>query len=464
LKYKLPKNSSAEIKVGFVSLGCHKNLVDTEMMIGKLLDEKAVKLTNDPREARVIVVNTCGFIDSAKEESITTILQMAEYKKKGQCRGLIVTGCLAQRYAKELWDECPEIDALLGTNAWEQIPAALEAVLKGERLCKLSNQGAEPWPAVLPARFLTTSPHSVYLKISEGCDNRCSYCVIPDIRGPLRSRTMSSIAEEARTLAAQGAKELNVIAQDTTSYGRDLFGQPKLPDLLRLLIEVPGIKWVRLLYCYPRFFTDELIELFRTEPKICRYIDLPMQHAHDEILKKMNRPERLADLEALLAKIRRHLPDVAIRTTFIVGFPGETDEHYLALRNFVAEQKFDHLGVYTYSREEGTPAAAMPDQVPDQVKEERYHDLMSLQAAISEEKNSSWVGKVLPVLVESVDASNQELTWGRSYREAPEVDGRVYLEGAAHCRPGEFIQAKIVQAFAYDLLAEAQDPASNPSR
>lgn len=440
------------MKAGFISLGCAKNLVDTEIMLG-MLSAAGIELTDAPAEADILIVNTCSFIDSAKDESISTILQMAEYKKEGNCRGVIVAGCLSQRYQQELLDELPEIDAVVGTGAWHRINEAIEAILKGERALFIGATDTL-YDETMP-RIKTTPGYSSYVKIADGCSNRCSYCVIPEVRGSFRSRPIESVVKEVEMLASQGVKEINLIAQDTTSYGRDLYGEPRLTELLRRLVPIEGIVWIRLLYCYPQYFTDELIRLIASEPKIANYVDLPLQHAHDDILRAMNRRDSKTDIEQLLARIRAAIPGVAIRTSFIVGFPGETEEHFATLQEFAAAQKFDHVGVFTYSREEGTVAASMPDQVSEEVKQERFHSLMSLQARISEDRNAELEGQVLQVLVEGVSDSDQgEILIGRSYREAPDVDGRIFVENADVVPSGSFLTVKVIQGFTYDLLAE----------
>ncbi len=438
-------------KVGFISLGCAKNLVDTEVMLG-ILSQNHLLLTDDPQEADILIVNTCTFIDAAKEESISTILQMAEYKKTGSCRSLIVAGCLGQRYQQELLDELPEVNAIVGTGAWNRIMEAIHAVMQGRRILLIGDTDTV-YDDSTP-RILTTPEYSAYIKIAEGCDNCCSYCVIPRVRGAFRSRNISSIVREAALLVSQGVKEINLIAQDTTSYGKDLYGQPQLTKLLRELVKIEGIQWLRLLYCYPKYFSDELIDLIAEEPKICKYIDLPLQHADDTILKAMNRQDTQNELEILLAKLRDRIPDVVIRTSIIVGFPGETDEQFSNLYQFVEKQRFERMGVFIYSQEEDTPAADFPDQVPDEIKQERYHELMSLQCKISEELNLSLEGCVIDVLVEGFTSDNPEIAYGRSWREAPDVDGRIYIENAGMLQRGQVVRTKIVQGFTYDLLAE----------
>ncbi|SMC64706.1 30S ribosomal protein S12 methylthiotransferase RimO [Sporomusa malonica] len=439
------------LKAGFVSLGCAKNLVDTEVMLGILADND-IQITDDPHAADILIVNTCGFIDSAKEESIATIIQMADFKRDGKCRGVIVAGCLGQRYQQDLLDELPEVSAIVGTGAWPRIMEAVDAVLAGERVLLIGETDIIYDETM--RRITTTPSYSAYVKIAEGCSNCCSYCVIPLVRGSYRSRPVESIVSEVKKLAEQGVKEINLIAQDTTSYGRDRYGKPQLALLLKELVKIEGIVWIRLLYCYPKYFNDELIELIANEPKICKYIDLPLQHAHDEILSAMNRRDTRIEIERLLGKIRAAIPGVVIRTSFIVGFPGETESHFESLKQFVLEQKFERVGVFIYSQEEDTPAGNLEQQIPDSVKDERYHELMALQCQISEDLNRDMEGKMLDVLIEGYNPEQPDVAFGRSYREAPDVDGRIYVEGAASLPLGELVPAEIVQGFTYDLLAE----------
>lgn len=423
-------------------------------MLG-LLQEGGIDLTPDPKTADILVVNTCAFIESAKQESITTVLNMAEYKKSGRCRSLILAGCLGQRYAAQLLEELPEVDAIVGTGAWDRIMEAVTETTKGHRVI-LAGESEIIYDAKTP-RILTTPPYTAYVKIAEGCDHRCAFCAIPLIRGAYRSRPMEDIRAEVERLAAAGVKEINLIAQDTTNYGRDLYGAPSLALLLRTLCRVEGVRWLRILYAYPRFFTDELIETIASEPKICNYIDLPLQHAHDAVLHSMRRADDRAMIETLLDKIRARIPEAVIRSTFIVGFPGETDAQYQTLRRFLEKQKFDQVGVFTYSKEEGTPAVSMGGQVAEDVMQERYHDLMSLQSKISEETNRSLEGRVLEVLVEGRDEEQTNIAYGRSYREAPEVDGQIYIEGDTDSRRGDMVKVRILQGFAYDIVGERVD-------
>ncbi|EIW18558.1 MULTISPECIES: 30S ribosomal protein S12 methylthiotransferase RimO [Pelosinus] len=441
------------LKAGFISLGCAKNLVDTEVMLG-LLATNDIKITDNPHEADILIINTCSFIDSAKEESISTILQMADYKKHGNCKCLIVAGCLGQRYQQELLDELPEVDAIIGTGAWHRIIEAINDTLVDHKRVLLVGETNTLYDETMP-RINTTPFYSAYVKIAEGCSNCCSYCIIPKVRGSFRSRTMESIIAEVKNLVATGVKEINLIAQDTTSYGRDLYDSPKLTTLLKELVKIDGLMWVRLLYCYPKYFSNELIELIATESKICKYIDLPLQHANDDILKAMLRQDGRKDIETLLTTLRAKIPSITIRTSFIVGFPGETEEHFEDLKHFIMEQKFDRVGVFTYSQEDDTIAANLPHQLSDEIKQERYHSLMTLQCQISEQLNQGLEGTVLDVLIEQVNINESEIVVsGRSYREAPDVDGQVYVEKAMECKPGDVIKTRIVQGFTYDVVAE----------
>ena len=442
------------MKAGFISLGCAKNLVDTEVMLG-ILRDNGIGLTPDPAEADILIVNTCSFIQSAKEESITTVLNMAEYKESGRCRSLIIAGCLGQRYKQELLDDIPEADAIIGTGAWNRIMEAVNETLRGNRVVIAGDEEIiydEKTP-----RITTTPSYSAYDKIAEGCNNNCAFCAIPMVRGRYRSRKIEDICAEVSHLVARGVKEINLIAQDTTNYGHDLYGAPSLAKLLKEIVKIDGLKWVRSLYCYPSFFTDELIDVIASEDKICKYVDLPLQHAHNSVLRNMHRPDTREQIEALLKKIRERIPGVTIRSTFIVGFPGETAAQYQTLRDFIAAQRFDKVGVFTYSREEDTPAYNMPNQVPEDIMQERYHDLMSLQCKISEEMNQALEGKTLEVLVEGRDEEQQNIAYGRSYREAPEVDGQVYIENDTDSQPGDIVKVRIVQGFTYDIVGERVD-------
>ena len=437
------------MKVGFVSLGCAKNLVDTEVMLG-IMQARGIELTANPAEADILIVNTCAFILSAKEESITTILNLAEYKS-GRCRALIVAGCLGQIYKRELLEEMPEVDAVIGTGAWNRIMEAIAETLSGRRVILIGEREII-YDAKTP-RIRTTPPYTAYVKIAEGCNNRCSFCSIPLIRGRQISRPIEDIRAEVENLAAQGVKEINLIAQDTTAYGTDLYGRPQLVELLRELVKV-DVHWLRILYAYPRRFTDELIDLIAAEPKICNYVDLPLQHASNKILKRMNRPDTRESIEELIKKIRAKIPGVVIRSTFIVGFPGETEEDYLELKNFLQEQRLDKVGIFTYSREENTAAYNFPDQISEEVMQERYHDLMSMQSLISQELNETLEGQELEVLIEGRDEEVNQVVAGRSYRDAPEVDGLVYIENDNRSAAGDLVRVKVLAGFVYDIAAE----------
>lgn len=439
------------MKLGMVSLGCPKNLVDSEVMLG-LIREKNFTVTNDPADADIIIVNTCGFIESAKEESINTILQMSEYKTQGSCRYLIVTGCLSQRYADELAQSIPEVDAFVGTECFTDISWVIEQVMDGKKVLHMTRNTAEQ-PVEMP-RMLTTPEYMAYLKIAEGCDNCCSYCIIPKLRGPYTSRPYEAVMAEAKELAASGIKEIIVVAQDTTRYGEDLYGKLMLPQLLKDLNDLEGIEWIRVMYCYPNNFTDELIEAFATLPKVCKYVDLPLQHASNSLLASMNRYDTKEQVEALLKKLRTSIPGIVIRTTFIVGFPGETEADFEELKEFVAAQRFENAGVFKYSQEEGTVAGAMPNQIPEEVKENRYHELMALQAEISEELHQDLEGQELDVVIEGFDEENPSLAVARSYREAPDIDGSIFVENADNLHIGDFTKVRILQGFTYELVAE----------
>lgn len=445
------------MKIGVVSLGCPKNLVDSETMLG-LIHEENYEITNDPSEAEIIIVNTCGFIESAKEESINTILQMAEYKKSGSCKYIIVTGCLSQRYAEELFNELPEADAIAGVEVYDEIGSIIKRIMNGERFIMLERSKPDviytSKETFLP-RILTTPSYTAYLKIAEGCDNCCSYCAIPKIRGPYRSKPMEQVLKEAKALVANGVKELIVVAQDTTRYGEDLPGSKLLlADLLKELNKIESLKWIRVMYCYPNNFTDELIETFASLDKVCKYVDLPLQHASNRLLASMNRYDTREEVETLLAKLRKRIPGIVIRTTFIVGFPGETDADFEELKEFVEQQRFENAGVFAYSQEEGTVAGAMPNQIPDEIKQERYHELMALQAQISEEIHKDTEGQTLEVLVEGIEEDGSGLHYGRSYREAPDIDGLVFIENPGDIKPGCFVKVNILQGFTYESVGE----------
>jgi len=439
------------LKVGVISLGCAKNLVDTEIMLG-ILRDNGISITPNPADADILIINTCAFIASAKEESITTILNFADYKTSGKCKSLIVAGCLGQRYKQELLDEMPEINAVVGTSAWHRIMEAVEETLSGRRVILIGDKEII-YDAKTP-RLITTPDYTAYVKISEGCNHRCAFCAIPLIRGKQISRPIEDISAEVKRLAENGVKEINLIAQDTTNYGRDLYGKPKLCELLRELVKIESVHWIRIMYSYPQNFTDELIDLIASEPKICNYVDLPLQHAADSVLKRMHRPDTKKSIEKLLAKLREKIPGVSIRSTFMVGYPGETDEEFQTLKNFIEEQRLDKVGVFVYSPEEGTPAYEMDEQIDEGTAQERYHELMSIQSLISQEINESLEGKEFEVLVEGRDIEVSEVVAGRSYREAPEVDGQIYIENDEESKAGDIIRVKVTAGFVYDLAAE----------
>lgn len=438
------------MKAGFVSLGCSKNLVDTEVMLG-LIKERSIELVNDPAEADILIVNTCAFIQSAKEESINTILNMAEYKDptKGHCKTLIIAGCLGQRYGQELLDELPEADGIIGTEAWDRITEVIDETLKGNRLVIKGDE--KIYDASVP-RIPTTPQHTAYVKIAEGCNNRCAFCAIPLIRGKFRSRKIEDIVAEVKALAAKGVKEIVLIAQDTTNYGHDIYGKPQLAKLLKELCRIEDIKWIRTLYSYPRFFSDELIDVLASEEKLVKYVDIPLQHANNQVLRSMRRPDTKEEIEALLNKLRQRVPGVVIRSTFIVGFPGETPEQFAELKDFITKQRFDHVGIFTYSKEEDTPAADMDHQVDEAVMQDRYHELKAVQSLISQEINESLEGQVLEVIVEG--HTEDGMPFGRSYRQADDVDDLVYIEGDTESQVGDVVKVRILQGFTEDLVGE----------
>jgi ribosomal protein S12 methylthiotransferase len=437
-------------KIKFVTLGCEKNLVDSEIMSG-IVSEHGFSLVENNDEATVIVVNTCGFIDAAKEESVNTILQLSDLKETANLKALVVSGCLTQRYKETLLDEMPEIDGIVGTGDFDQIHAIIEEALRGQRPARVGNPVFD-YDRVLP-RKLSTPKHTAYIKIAEGCDNACTFCSIPIMRGAFRSRTIESIVEEAKMLVAQGVKEISLIAQDSTNYGTDIYESFMLPTLLNKISEVEGVEWVRLHYAYPGFFTDELIEVIASNDKVCKYIDMPLQHSEDSILKRMRRPGRQRDVRELVAKIRKAIPDVALRTSLIVGFPGETDQDFENLCAFVEEMKFDRLGVFTYSPEEDTPAVRLPEQVEEATKELRQNTLMELQRKISFEQNARFVGETVDVLIERYDGRN-DVYIGRSQYDAPEIDGEVFVRGR-EVGIGTIVPVRITHTHEYDLNGEA---------
>lgn len=441
--------------VAFVSLGCDKNLVDSEHMLG-LLHQGGFSLIADESKADVLVVNTCCFIEDAKQESIDQILEVARYKEEGACKALIVTGCMAQRYPEEILQEIPEVDAVIGTTAYDKIVEIASRVLneKGTQVKHfdaIDREHIEDMP-----RILTTAGYFAYMKIAEGCDNKCTYCIIPKLRGKYRSRPLEQLKKEAEKLAKDGVSELILVAQDTTRYGTDLSGDVTLVTLLRELSSIEGIEWIRILYCYPENLTDELIEEIATNDKVCKYLDMPIQHATDRVLKRMARRSTNDELRAKITKLRERVPGIAIRTTLIVGFPGETEEDFEVLYDFVKDMRFDRLGVFTYSQEEDTPAAKLPDQIDEEIKLKRKDIIMALQHTISEELTREKVGKEMRVLVEG-KLANEDVYICRSYQDAPEIDGQVFVEFDGELISGDYIDVRIVDANDYDLIGEVID-------
>ena len=438
------------MKILFISLGCDKNLVDSEVML-KLLEKKGYQFTDDETEADIIIINTCCFIGDAKEESVNTILEMAEYRKSGSCKALIVTGCLAQRYQKEILDEIEEVDAVLGTATYDAIAETVEKALEGRK--ELYFEDIDRLVPEQGGRVLTTGGHYAYLKIAEGCDKHCTYCIIPRLRGHFRSVPEERLLAEAEELAEQGVKELILVAQETTVYGVDLYGEKRLPQLLKKLAGIPGIRWIRVQYCYPEEITEELIQIIKEEPKICHYLDLPIQHASDRILKRMGRRTTQADLRRINGRLREAIPDICHRTTLISGFPGETEEDHEELMRFVDDCEFDRLGVFAYSAEEDTPAAAMPDQIPEEVKEDRRAEIMELQQEIAFEKAEGMTGRELTVMIEG-KVADENVYVGRTYMDAPGVDGYLFLNTDETLMSGDFARVRVTGAAEYDLIGE----------
>ncbi len=432
-----------------VTLGCPKNQVDSEIMAGILRNNYL--LVDDPADANVIVVNTCTFISDAKEESIDTILEMAEFKKNGNCRTLIAAGCLAQRYGDELLGEIPELDAILGTGDIESIEEIVSQT-EGERYNYVTQGKTEFIYSDELTRVRSTPRHYAYIKIAEGCDNCCTYCVIPHVRGHFRSRSEDSILKEVNSMANEGVKEVLLIAQDTTRYGLDLYGELRLPSLIRQIASIEGIEWIRLMYCYPESFTDDLIRTISEEPKVCRYLDLPMQHADNKVLREMNRRGTVEEVESLIVKLRTAIPDITLRTTMITGFPGESEEEFSKMLEFIKRVKFDRLGAFAYSQEEGTPAAQRADQITEEVREHRRDILMSTQQEISFERQQRWIDRVINVIVDEKIPDGKWLA--RSHADAPEIDGHVYITSSKEIDIGDIVRVKIIQADSYDLMGE----------
>ena len=438
------------LKLLFVSLGCDKNLVDTEFMLGMLRDD-GIEMTDDEQEADIIIVNTCCFINDAKEESVQTILEMSEYKKEN-CKALIVTGCMAQRYKQEILDEVPEVDMVLGTTAYDKIVEAIDEALAGSR--KVETESLNTLPKTGAGRVLTTGGH--YLKIAEGCNKCCTYCIIPKVRGRYRSVPMEELIAQAKDLADKGVKELILVAQETTVYGVDLYGKKSLHLLVRELCKISGLRWIRLLYCYPEEIYDELIETMRDEEKVCHYLDLPIQHASDAVLKRMGRRTTQADLKEIIAKLRKEIPDIVLRTTLIAGFPGETQEQHEEMMAFIDELEFDRLGVFTYSQEEDTPAAVMPDQIDEETKLTWREELMELQQEIAFDKAQDREGSIVTAMVEGKVADENAYV-ARTYGDAPNVDGLLFIQTAEELNSGDFARVRITGSAKYDLIGELAD-------
>lgn len=442
-------------KLGYISLGCSKNLVDTEKMLG-ILTNAGFELTEDLSEAHVIIINTCTFIDPAKDESIQTLLEAAEYKKTGCCERLVAAGCLTQQYKRALSKEIPEIDIFIGTDSWQDI---LDAIVEsyqqnGKKIFRFDTAPCEH-EELVPRQSLTPE-YSAYVKIAEGCNNGCTFCYIPYVRGAMHSRPIGSVVREVKALTAVGVKEINLIAQDLSCYGRDLKDGTNLCKLLKELVKIDKIKWVRLFYLYPTYFTDELLDLITKEDKICKYVDIPLQHISDNVLQRMRRQDTAESIRLLLHKLKQAQPKITVRTTLMVGFPGETDSDFEELCEFIREIRFDDLGAFMYSPQDGTPAAHMPNQVPESVKEERYHKLMAIQAKISEENDRALIGTTTEVLIEEIlkDKKGFVQAKGRASFQAPEVDGNIYVEGSKDILPGDFIKVRITDGYAYDLIGE----------
>lgn len=437
------------MKLGLISLGCSKNTVDSENMLGILVKEKQLELVEDLEEADVVIVNTCAFINDAKEESIQTILEMADYKKDGNLKKLVVCGCLSERYKDELIKEIPEIDAVVGTGDVDKIGEVVDSIQNGNKEIKVGS--LDFLPTSKTPRMLTNYPHSAYLKISEGCDKKCTYCIIPSLRGELRSRTIEDVVEEAKILASDGVIELNLLAQEITEYGKDIYGKRMLPELLKELVKVDGIEWIRLYYMYPNSISDELIEVIKDEPKICNYFDVPIQHISDNILQNMGRAKSGDYIRSILGRIRGRIPDATIRTTVIVGFPGETEENFEELKEFIKEFEFDYVGVFKYSREEDTVAYDLPNQIPEEIKEKRWSELLNIQGEIVERKNERFIGETVDVIIDGVSTESEYMLEGRMRSQALEIDGKVLTsDGTANV--GDIVKVKLEQNFQYDFI------------
>lgn len=439
-----------KINIAFISLGCDKNSVDSEVMLG-LLSKAGYNIISDEAKADVIIVNTCCFIQSAIEESIENILEVSDYKKTGNCKAIIVTGCMAERYKEEMFNEMPEVDAILGTTTYEKIVETINEVLKGKKIKEFNDIDYKTDEANAQTRILTTAGYYGYLKIAEGCNNHCTYCIIPKVRGKYRSRTIESLLDEATMLVKQGVKELIIVAQDTTQYGIDLYDKKQLPELLKRLTKIEDLQWIRLLYCYPEQITDELIDTIADEPKICKYLDMPIQHANDNVLKRMARRSSQAQITQVIGKLRNKIPDIALRTTLITGFPGETEQEFNDMLEFIKDIEFDRLGVFTYSREEGTPACNFDMQVDEEIKLERKEIILEAQKSISAKKCEQSIGKTFKVLVEG-KLPEDNIYCGRTYKDSPDIDGLVFIHSEEELISGDFVLVSINEAYDYDLV------------
>ena len=435
----------------FVSLGCDKNLVDSEYMIGMMADA-GYQIIDDENEAEVIIVNSCCFINDAKEESINTILELAELKKSGRLKALVVTGCLAQRYKEEILEEIPEVDAILGTNSYEDIVHAVEEVLQGKTYQNLGT--LDGLPKLTTKRSITTGGHYAYLKIAEGCDKHCTYCVIPSVRGHYRSVPMEELVEKAKELVKQGVRELILVAQETTLYGMDLYGEKMLHRLLDELNQIDGLYWIRIMYCYPEEIYDELIASIKRDEKVCHYLDIPIQHANSDVLRRMGRRTNKEDLIRIITNLRKEIPDITLRTTLICGFPGETKEQHEELMQFVNDMEFDRLGAFTYSPEEGTPAAEMEGQIPEEQKKEWQEEVMELEQEVIFDKNEEMKGQKLYAFIEGKVADENGVYVGRTYKDAPEVDGYIFVNSSQELMTGDFVRVEVTGAYEYDLIGE----------
>lgn len=450
----LEEDYTLSVKISFTSLGCDKNLVDSEVMLG-LIDDEGFQVVDDDAAADVIIVNTCCFINDAKEESIENILELSNFKVEGNCKSLIVTGCMAERYKDEIFKELPEVDGVVGTGSYERIIEVIKESLEGKKVSRydsIHELKDEP-----RKRLISTPGYYEYIKIAEGCDNHCTYCIIPKLRGKYRSRKIENIVDEAKQLVAQGVKEIILVAQDTTRYGEDLYGKKNLPALLEELSKIEDLKWIRLFYCYPEEITDELIMAMKNLDKVCNYLDMPIQHANNNILRRMARRSSREKLVEVISKLRKEIPDIAIRTTLITGFPGETDEEFEDMLNFIKEMRFDRLGAFTYSQEEDTVAATFEDQVDEEVKEKRKDIIMETQRIISQEKSNEAVGRELDVMIDGRIPDEADIYCGRTYKDAPDVDGIIFVNSKNAYMSGDFIRAKVEGSHEYDLIGEELD-------